>query len=171
MISPPQYGELRPTSGWYRSGSLGHPCKFQRVSRLGSIRPTARHSSIGRQPNFAALNRGRHLYSAGRPSCWALANILVIFYFIVIFVVPIWSCLFPLMFRQYFYVKGGLQDKPLLTAFKSSLCLHFSAKSFWAYLFLVFFSLFCFSFWASVCKTVHPTLSDRCLSCPPPSLK
>ena len=30
-----------------------------------------------RQPNFAALNRGRHLYSAGRPSRWALAYILV----------------------------------------------------------------------------------------------
>jgi len=28
----------------------------------------------GRQPNFAALNRGRHLYSAGRPSRWALAH-------------------------------------------------------------------------------------------------
>jgi len=25
----------------------------------------------------AAFNRGRHLYSAGRPSGWALANILV----------------------------------------------------------------------------------------------
>ena len=67
----------RPTSGWDRSGSLGHPCKFQRDSRLGSI--TARHSSIGRQPNFAALNRRCHLYSAGRPSRWALANILVLF--------------------------------------------------------------------------------------------
>ena len=53
--------------------SLGHPCKFQLVSRLGSI--TARHASSGRQPNFAALNRGRHLYSAGRPSRWALAHI------------------------------------------------------------------------------------------------
>jgi len=45
-------------------------CKFQRV--------TAQHSSIGRQPNFAALNRGHHLYSvysAGRPSRWALAHI------------------------------------------------------------------------------------------------
>jgi len=71
----PQYGELQPTSGWDRSGSLGHPCKFQRVSRLGSV--TARHSCIGRQPNFAVLNGGRHLYSAGRPSCWALAHILV----------------------------------------------------------------------------------------------
>ena len=46
--------------------SLRHPCKFQRVSCLGSV--TARHSSSGRQPNFAALNRGRHLYSTGRPS-------------------------------------------------------------------------------------------------------
>jgi len=30
--------------------------------------------SSGRQPNFAALNRGRHLCSAGRPSRWALAH-------------------------------------------------------------------------------------------------
>ena len=53
--------------------SLGYPCKFQRVSRLGSV--TARHSSSGRQPNFAASNRGRHLYSTGRPSRWAFAHI------------------------------------------------------------------------------------------------
>ena len=32
-------------------------------------------SSSGRQPDFAALNRGRHLCSAGRPSGWALAHI------------------------------------------------------------------------------------------------
>jgi len=56
--------------------SLRHPCKFQRVSRLGSV--TARQSSSGRQPNLAALNRGRHLCSAGRPSRWALAHILVV---------------------------------------------------------------------------------------------
>jgi len=37
----PQYGELWPTIGWDRSGSLRHPCTFQRVLRLGSI--TARH--------------------------------------------------------------------------------------------------------------------------------
>jgi len=30
-----------------------------------------------RQPSFAALNRGRHLYSSRRPSRWALAHILV----------------------------------------------------------------------------------------------
>jgi len=70
-----QYGELRPNSSWDRYGSLGHPSEFQRVSRLGSV--TARHSSTGRQPNFAALNRESHLCSAGRPSRWALAHILV----------------------------------------------------------------------------------------------
>ena len=55
---------------------MGHSSKFQEVSRLGSV--TARHSSSGRQPNFTALNRGRHLYSAGRPSRWTLAHILVL---------------------------------------------------------------------------------------------
>jgi len=107
-----QYGELRPTNGRDRLADLGHPSKFQRVSRLafvtaatslsesqpnfarcltvswvgvlyihfrgllppngilpgakftlhpslpfscfGSVRPTARHSSSGHQPNFAA---------------------------------------------------------------------------------------------------------------------
>jgi len=68
-----QYGELRTTSGWDLLASLRHPCKFQRVSHLGSV--TARHTSSGRQPNFAALNRGRNLYSTGRPSRWALARI------------------------------------------------------------------------------------------------
>jgi len=29
---------------------------------------------FGRQPNFAALNRGRHLYSAGRPSRWDITS-------------------------------------------------------------------------------------------------
>ena len=56
--------------------SLGHPCKIQRLSRLGSV--TARHSISGRQLNFAALNRKRHLYSARRPSRSALAHILVL---------------------------------------------------------------------------------------------
>jgi len=62
-------------NGWDLLASLGHPSKFQRISRLGSV--TARHSSSGRQPNSAAFNRGRHLYSAGRPSRWVLAHILL----------------------------------------------------------------------------------------------
>ena len=73
LYMSPQYGELLPTSGWDHFVSFGHPCKFQRVSRLGSV--TAWHSSTERQSNFAALNRERHLYSAGRPSRWALAHI------------------------------------------------------------------------------------------------
>ena len=40
-----QYGELRPMNGWDRLTSLGHPCKFQVVSRLGSV--TARHLVVG----------------------------------------------------------------------------------------------------------------------------
>jgi len=62
---------------WDLLASMGHPCKFQCLSRLGSV--TARHSSSGRQPNFVALNRGHHLYSARRPSHWALAHILVLY--------------------------------------------------------------------------------------------
>jgi len=41
----PQYGELRPTSGWDWLTSLGHSCKFQLVSHLGSV--TARHLVVG----------------------------------------------------------------------------------------------------------------------------
>jgi len=44
-----------------------------KFSYIGTV--TAWHSSSGHQPNFAALNRGRHLCSTGRPSGWALAHI------------------------------------------------------------------------------------------------
>jgi len=57
-------------------GVWGTAANFNGFSRLGSV--SAWHSSSGSQPNFAALNRGRHLYSAGRPSRWALAHILVV---------------------------------------------------------------------------------------------
>jgi len=46
-----QFGKLRPTSGWDRLASLGHPIKFQRVTRLGFV--TAPTSLNGGQPNFA----------------------------------------------------------------------------------------------------------------------
>jgi len=50
-----QYGELRPTNGGDRFGSLGPPCsKFQRVSRLAFV--TAATSLTGGQPNFARLS-------------------------------------------------------------------------------------------------------------------
>ena len=45
-------------------------------SPIGSV--NARQSSSGREQNFAALSTGRHLYSTGRPSGWALAHILVL---------------------------------------------------------------------------------------------
>jgi len=89
-----QYGKLRPTSDWDCFVSLGHPSKFQRLSCLGSV--TARHCSSLRQPNFAALNRGRHLYSAGWLSCWALAHIVTI---LTVFAVCITE-VFRLTYRQ-----------------------------------------------------------------------
>jgi len=69
------HGELRPPSTWDLLASLGRPSKFKRVSLLGCV--TAWHYSGGCLPNFEALNRGCHIYSAGRPSRWALAQILV----------------------------------------------------------------------------------------------
>jgi len=75
-ICPHNMANLWPSSGGDCFGSLGHPSKFQRLACLGSI--TARHPGSGHQPNFAALNRGRHLYSAGWPSHWALAHIVVL---------------------------------------------------------------------------------------------
>jgi len=35
-----------------------------------------------------ALNRGRHVYSVGRPSRWALAHILVVVVVVVVVVIP-----------------------------------------------------------------------------------
>ena len=79
LYMSPQYGELRPTSGWDLLASLRHPCKFQRVSRPSSV--TARHCSSERQPNFVALNRGRHLYSAGRLITLGISPLVVFFSF------------------------------------------------------------------------------------------
>jgi len=46
-----QYGELWPTNGWDPLESLGHPSKFQSVSRLAFA--TAPTSLTGGQPNRA----------------------------------------------------------------------------------------------------------------------
>ena len=48
-------------------------CPSLTFSYIGNV--TARHLSSGRQPNFAALNRGRHLYPARRPLRRALVHI------------------------------------------------------------------------------------------------
>ena len=71
-----KYYELRPTNGWDLLASLGHPANFNGFCVLAALLHGTQTSS-GRQPNFAALNRGCHLYSAGRPSGWALTHILV----------------------------------------------------------------------------------------------
>jgi len=52
---------------------------------VGSV--AAQHSSSGRQPNFAALSRGRpYIRQGGRLSHWASAHILVVIIFHFIFV-------------------------------------------------------------------------------------
>jgi len=55
---------------------LGTPANFNGFRVLAALL----HGTlvVGSQPNFAALNRGRHLRLAGRPSRWALAHILVV---------------------------------------------------------------------------------------------
>ena len=63
-----------PLTGEIGSGVWGTPTNFNGFCILAAY---CTASSSGRQPNFAALNRGRHLCSAGRPSGWALAHILV----------------------------------------------------------------------------------------------
>jgi len=62
--------------GLLTAGEFGAPLQIS--TGFASWQRYCTASSSGRQPKFAALNRGRHLCSAGRPSCWALAHILVI---------------------------------------------------------------------------------------------
>jgi len=52
----------------------GTPANFNGFRVLAAL---LHGSQVKRQPNFAALNRVCHLCSAGRPSGWALAHILV----------------------------------------------------------------------------------------------
>ena len=72
---PHNMGNFGPLAAEIGSVVWGTPANVNRFRVLAAF--CARHSSSGRQPNFAALNRGRHLYSTGRPSRWALAHILV----------------------------------------------------------------------------------------------
>ena len=63
-----------PLTAEIGSGVWGTPANFIVFRVLAALL----HGSEC-QPNFAALNRGRHLCSAGRPSRWALAHIIVLF--------------------------------------------------------------------------------------------
>ena len=79
----PQYGEFQSTNSWDRLAGLGHPSKFERVSRLGFV--AAVTSLTAGQPNFAqclAISWAGTIYiytfsGDGQPSCWASAHILV----------------------------------------------------------------------------------------------
>ena len=53
----------------------GTPGNFNGFRVLAALLHGTVVVGVRRQPNFAALNRGRHLYLAGRPSRWALAHI------------------------------------------------------------------------------------------------
>jgi len=59
---PPQYGELRPTSGWDPSGSLGDPSIPQQISTgFASWQRYFTAPSSGRQPNCATyVRQGNH---------------------------------------------------------------------------------------------------------------
>ena len=57
------------------SGEFGAPQLFSTTSASWLRYCTACTCSSGRQPKFAALNRGPHLCSARRPSRWTLAHI------------------------------------------------------------------------------------------------
>jgi len=68
-----QYGELRPTSGWDRFDNLGHPSKFQRVSRLAFV--TAATSLNWSQPNLCYTRNGITELSQRTPPIFGWAAI------------------------------------------------------------------------------------------------
>jgi len=68
-----QCGELRPLAAEIDPVVCGTPANFNGFRVLAALLHGT--PAVGRQPNFAAFNRGRHLYSSGRPSRWALAHI------------------------------------------------------------------------------------------------
>ena len=67
-----QCGELWPTNGWDTFGSLGIPANFNGFHVLAALLYGTLVVGVSQT---AALNKGRYLYSAGRPSRWALAHI------------------------------------------------------------------------------------------------
>jgi len=80
-----QYVELRPANDWDLLASLGHPSKFQRVSRLGFV--TAPTSLNGGQPNLINNTQQRALPIFS----WAAITLdirpLLVSYFIVLYTV------------------------------------------------------------------------------------
>ena len=77
----PQYGELRRTCGWDRLTSLGYPCKFQLVSRLGSV--TARHLVVGVNQTLWRWTEGATYIRQGDHHVWHWPTFLVILWLYV----------------------------------------------------------------------------------------
>jgi len=79
----PRYGELRPTSGWDRFISLGHPSNFNGFRLLAALL----HSTVvvGVSQTVQRWTEGATIFGR-RPSRWALAHILV-----YIGIPPYWS--------------------------------------------------------------------------------
>jgi len=73
----PQYGELGPLAAEIGSLVWGTPTNFNGFRVLAALLHGTPAVGISQTLRFAVLNRGRHLYSAGQPSRWALAHILV----------------------------------------------------------------------------------------------
>jgi len=71
----PQYGELRPLAAEIVSLVWGTPANFSGFRILAALLHSTLVVGVSQT---AAFNRGRHLYSAGQPSRWALAHILVV---------------------------------------------------------------------------------------------
>ena len=65
-----------PLTAEIGSGVWGTPANFNGFRVLAALL----------QSQTAALNRGRHLYSAGRPSRWALAHISSFFFYLSFFI-------------------------------------------------------------------------------------
>jgi len=71
---PHNMANFGPLTAEIRSAVWGTPANFNGFHVLAALLHGTLVVGIRR---FAALNRGRRLYSEGRPSRWALAHILV----------------------------------------------------------------------------------------------
>jgi len=74
----PQYGELGPLAAEIGSGVWGTPTTYNRFRIFAALLQGTPAVGVSQ---IAALNRERHLYSAGQPTRWALAHILVGYWF------------------------------------------------------------------------------------------
>jgi len=74
LHTSPQYGNLRPTSGWDCFVSLGTTGNFNGFRVLAAL---LHGTLVVGVSQTAALNRGRHLYSMGGHHVWHWSTFLV----------------------------------------------------------------------------------------------